>query len=29
MAKYDLEMDMDSNPVLVERYGLVSGEAPV
>jgi quercetin dioxygenase-like cupin family protein len=27
MAKYGLEMDMSSVPVLVERHGLVSGEA--
>ena len=28
MAKYGLEMDMSSIPVLVERHGLVSGEPP-
>jgi hypothetical protein len=28
MARYGLEMDMGSVPVLVERHGLVSGEAP-
>jgi quercetin dioxygenase-like cupin family protein len=28
MARYGLEMDMSSVPVLVERHGLVSGEAP-
>jgi quercetin dioxygenase-like cupin family protein len=28
MARYGLEMDMGSIPVLVERHGLVSGEAP-
>jgi hypothetical protein len=27
MARYGLEMDMASIPVLVERHGLVSGEA--
>jgi quercetin dioxygenase-like cupin family protein len=27
MARYGLEMDMESIPVLVERHGLVSGEA--
>jgi hypothetical protein len=26
MARYGLEMDMGSIPVLVERHGLVSGE---
>ena len=29
MAKYGLEIDMRSVPDLVERHGLVSGEAPV
>lgn len=28
MAKYGLEMDMSSIPLLVGRHGLVSGEAP-
>jgi hypothetical protein len=28
MAKYGLEMDMHSIPLLVERHGLVSAEAP-
>ena len=28
MAKYGLEMDMASIPMLAERHGLVSGEAP-
>jgi quercetin dioxygenase-like cupin family protein len=28
MARYRLEMDVGSIPVLVERHGLVSGEAP-
>jgi quercetin dioxygenase-like cupin family protein len=28
MARYGLEIDMSSIPVLVERHGLVSGEAP-
>jgi quercetin dioxygenase-like cupin family protein len=28
MARYGLEMDMSSVPVLVERHGLVSGEPP-
>jgi quercetin dioxygenase-like cupin family protein len=28
MARYGLEMDMASIPVLVQRHGLVSGEAP-
>jgi hypothetical protein len=28
MARYGLEMDMSSIPLLVERHGLVSGEAP-
>jgi hypothetical protein len=28
MARYGLEMDMSSIPVLVERHSLVSGEAP-
>jgi hypothetical protein len=28
MARYGLEMDMDSIPDLVERHGLESGEAP-
>ncbi len=28
IARYGLEMDMSSIPVLVERHGLVSGEAP-
>ncbi len=28
MARYGLEMDMESIPVLAERHGLVSGEAP-
>jgi quercetin dioxygenase-like cupin family protein len=28
MAKYGLEIDVGSIPVLVERHGLVSGEAP-
>jgi quercetin dioxygenase-like cupin family protein len=28
MARYGLEIDMSSVPVLVERHGLVSGEAP-
>jgi hypothetical protein len=28
MAKYGLEIDLGSIPTLVERHGLVSGEAP-
>jgi quercetin dioxygenase-like cupin family protein len=28
MSRYGLEMDMSSIPLLVERHGLVSGEAP-
>jgi hypothetical protein len=28
MARYGLEIDMSSVPALVERHGLVSGEAP-
>jgi quercetin dioxygenase-like cupin family protein len=28
VARYGLEIDMSSVPVLVERHGLVSGEAP-
>jgi hypothetical protein len=28
MARYGMEMDFGSIPMLVERHGLVTGEAP-